>query len=588
MKNAARTLSGFTRYFLFGAFIVICLLTVINLALPKPQAQQMQAIQSAQTAQSAPTTSSAGYSVNTNLAKDQHTRVQTLIIDLSSAFICQLAGIDVVNPQQGCVTIDPVTNKLGYAPVDPAHPQIGGVLGLSTHMISSLYNQPISSGEYLATLSNNFGFTEKAYAQNGTGFRVLSPLQSLWTTIRNVTYIIFILVFVIIGVGIMLRVKIDPRTSMTLQNQIPKIVIGLILITFSYAIAGLFVDFMWVVTYTGVNLVTRDVNKDFADQTNIYCPHPEAKAAVGAVATGGLFNNPIAYVTDLFGDETGCLGSVDGIIGVSAAVGNTLGDVLSRAILESLGMDADLGPCRGGGVLGIGVDISNCLKEAVFGFFKYLIGIIATLILIVAVIIALFRLWFVLIRSFVYVILGTIVGPLYIAAGLLPGSSLGFANWLRFLAAHTLVFPATVILIVIARVIYVTPNIGSPEPGATFIPPLIGNPNLADNFGNLITIGMLFILPEILNLLRDAFKTQPNKYLSPAIQKGFSRGVGPVSAPISSYWGRLTRFDPHKNEVGLLAGVWRQKTGNTGPVGRFFRGTRGMTDEERRKVTGGH
>jgi len=45
---------------------------------------------------------------------------------------------------------------------------------------------------------------------------------------------------------IMFRVKINPQTVVTVQSSLPKIVISAVLITFSYAIAGLLIDIMYV------------------------------------------------------------------------------------------------------------------------------------------------------------------------------------------------------------------------------------------------------------------------------------------------------------------------------------------------------
>ena len=42
----------------------------------------------------------------------------------------------------------------------------------------------------------------------------------------------FVLVFVIVGVAIMLRVKIDPRTVMTIQNQIQNLLLEFFLLLF--------------------------------------------------------------------------------------------------------------------------------------------------------------------------------------------------------------------------------------------------------------------------------------------------------------------------------------------------------------------
>src|SRR3989338_11081239 len=118
-----------------------------------------------------------------------------------------------------------------------------------SNMISMLYAPPIHTSDYFQSLANNFGIVKNANAQTkGTGFDGLKPLQNLWEAFRNIVYLLFVIVFVVIGLAIMLRIKIDPRTVMTIQNQIPKIIIGILLVTFSFAIAGFLVDIMWILT----------------------------------------------------------------------------------------------------------------------------------------------------------------------------------------------------------------------------------------------------------------------------------------------------------------------------------------------------
>ena len=64
---------------------------------------------------------------------------------------------------------------------------------------------------------------------------------------------------------------------MTIQNQIPKIIISLILVTFSFAIAGFLIDLMWVSIYVVINLMSQaDPNiTASAVGTAIYHPAPQ-------------------------------------------------------------------------------------------------------------------------------------------------------------------------------------------------------------------------------------------------------------------------------------------------------------------------
>ena len=55
-----------------------------------------------------------------------------------------------------------------------------------------------------------------------------------------------VIILIAAGFMIMFRVKINPQTVVSLQTMIPKLVITLLLVTFSYAIAGLVIDMIYV------------------------------------------------------------------------------------------------------------------------------------------------------------------------------------------------------------------------------------------------------------------------------------------------------------------------------------------------------
>jgi len=510
------------------------------------------------------------------------TKAQIKLIEISAALICQLTGLDVLNPYHTCLIPDPQTGELRSYKIDPQNPQIGGVVGFSANAIAYLFNKPLNSTSYIDYLASNFGIVKETHAQSnpGAGFNALEAIRDLWIRFRDLTYIFLIIIFILIGIGIMLRVKIDPRTVMSIQNQLPKIIVTIILITFSYPIAGLLIDGMWLATYGGISLITNN--------GNVPCPEGPPKTddqgieqTVDVAATKNLLNNPINFTNELFGNATGCLGNIDGIVKLGGVVGISLGDIVSRGIIEFLGWNDSqiLEQCNGLVTIsrhGLSTDIQDCLRTAVFGFVKYLISILTVIIVIAAIVIALFRLWFLLLRAFIYVIIGAISAPLWIGAGLIPGNKFGFGSWLRFMGAHLLVFPTAVAMIVAARVIYVQEGLNNPT--TTCIPPLLANPNALDNFGNLIAVGIIFVTPEILHLLRDALNTQPNKYVTPAIIGGFARGSAVGTAPVRETWKQFTHYDKNTGEAGVLRAWWLTK--GPGRITRRFTRTISPTGRE--------
>jgi|GEM_PF-6006586 len=124
---------------------------------------------------------------------------------------------------------------------DPTSWRNYGVVGFAGATAGSLlkYPVPVNSKQYFASI-NPF---KSARAE--TGMETLQNNQvilEVWTNVRNASLALAVVALVIIGFMIMFRFPLGPRNVVTIQNALPKIAISLILIVFSYAIAGLMID----------------------------------------------------------------------------------------------------------------------------------------------------------------------------------------------------------------------------------------------------------------------------------------------------------------------------------------------------------
>lgn len=142
-----------------------------------------------------------------------------------------------------------------------------GMVGDMSEVIAWMYNSPAATTErYVADVLNSAGIVQPAYAQ-GLGFASLDPVLNTWKTFRNMAYLFFVVVFMVIGFLIMMRQKVGGQTVVTAQQAIPHIIVALLLVTFSYAIAGLLIDMMYLVMYLLLALFNRDqesfLNKNF-------------------------------------------------------------------------------------------------------------------------------------------------------------------------------------------------------------------------------------------------------------------------------------------------------------------------------------
>lgn len=521
-----------------------------------------------------------GISSNTdaNVPQNGDTYAQETLINVVSAFMCQLTGIDSTNPQQPCLGVNPTTGKIGFPPAQSAHTfgqvqtqsQLNGAMGLISGSISSLYTPPISTAQYTDYLSSSFGIVHQADAASNTsscsntlgyGFCGLTTIFSLWAGIRDFAYAGLTILFIVIGVGVMLRFRVDPRTVMTLQNQIPRVIIAILLITFSYAIAGVMIDLMWTVTYAGVNFIsnTSGAQVVFCQQAN-HQPHP-----LSNVVEQQLIEDPFNFTDTVF--RGSCGGGVNnGILSLSSDVATALGTIVTQAIETTLNFNES--GC------GFSLEIFNpahdigCAAQSAFGtFLIWTAEQIVKLIVIIALLIALFRLWWKLISSYITFIIFVIMGPLWIVMGLIPGRPLGFEKWFRIIFANLAVFPLEAFLIVFARVITDVPQALNPQ--NNFVAPLIGNPNVS-TFTALLGVGAILMAPSVPDLIKERMKATGQAKYGAAIAAMAVPAVKFATNPATQAWKSANRYDAHGNPEGAIAVRKAQVMQNLPGIGRQF------------------
>jgi hypothetical protein len=264
----------------------------------------------------------------------------------------------------------------------------GGLIGLTNRSIASLYDIPVSGVEYIAHVKDNF-LGKPVHAANN-GFTSLSPLIPIWKGFRNATYILFSLVFVVIGLMIMLRIKVSPQATLTIQNSIPKLITSLVLVTFSYAIVGLLIDFTYVIAGLGISIILNSTNNG----ANV----------IDIVANPGVMGR-IFEITPVW---------------IGAVLGGVVGGIM--ALIPAIGW-----------VMGIIAFILIFLGTLIFIFvqvFKFFIGII---------------------KCYINILIRTIIGPLEIALGAIPNLKMGFNTWFINIFANLMVFPISLIILVLIK-----------------------------------------------------------------------------------------------------------------------------------------
>jgi hypothetical protein len=335
-------------------------------------------------------------------------------------------------------------------------PNQHGVFGALASLTATMYvSPPISGVDYLADVSKNIAIGRPARAQV-EGYRFLEPVRELWQVSRNVAYLAFVIIFVVIGAMIMARARIDPRTVATVQNAIPGIVIALILVTFSYALSGLMID----VSTVSIRLIAGFFTQArFAD--------PNLLKQITDLETGN--KSFFQFIAPLFPDEIGAVKNVT--------------EKIIETILETFG------------VAGVFGDFLSAVGGGLFA-----------LIIALAIVFAIFRTFFMLLTAFVSIIMLTVISPFQFLIGAIPGRGGVFVGWARSMLNQVLIFPVTFAMIVLSAVFIDAENFGGiTKPIGEFersIAPF-GFKGL-NMVNDLIGLGIFLLTPKVADMVRDA------------------------------------------------------------------------------------
>ncbi len=261
-------------------------------------------------------------------------------------------------------------------------------------MVTAMYaNPPADLALWIKDTGQTLGFIPREVNAQGIGFSGLSPLLPLWKGFRNIAYALLALVMVIIGFMVMFRKKIDPKTVVTVQNALPKIVLTLLLITFSYAIVGLMIDLMYLVIAIVASLLI-----------------PVSNGALGADTASKYMNGGI---WNLFAMVFG--GGLSAVHNITKLLGFTDTTLLQK-------------------VLHVGAD-------AVLGFFVA-----------IALLFAWIRILFLLVGAYIQILISLLTGPLQILTEAFPGSN-GFSSWIKNLFVNIAAFPITAGMLMIGTIL---------------------------------------------------------------------------------------------------------------------------------------
>lgn len=364
-------------------------------------------------------------------------------------------------------------------------------LGSTTNLISYMYTHPPASGvEYIAQTLHNFSLTKQAYAQ-GIGYSGLSPIQPIWRAFRNLAYGVLVIVLVAIGFMIMFRMKMGAQTAVTIQSAIPNIIITLLLITFSYAIAGLLIDLMYFLIMLVISVF---VNAGLGTELNGFLGSSGA-APIDAQKYQEFYVN--ANTWDLLQSVM----NFETIVGLpNALIRSGIGNLWLR--LGTAQTDAGTIAQFFGFVAGSAINLVG--------------GALLTLLISLGLLFVFVRLFFIFLNSYIQILLSVILAPVQLLMGAVPGQNT-FRNWLMGLIGNLVVFPTAVALFMLNLTITVMAikESGKDIAGTDlWIPPFLfgsakGSQVDAATPIALIGFGILMLTPTLINTVKGLFAPKP-------------------------------------------------------------------------------
>lgn len=362
------------------------------------------------------------------------------LFNIMHALSCFGAGQSIIG--ESCIEYQiqkDLQGKVQTVPVLSSVNTSGGLLGATGGIIGALYtNRPLNTVDYLASVGQSLGIVKEANAQvPGSGTSVLSPILKLWEVSRNIAYLVMILIFLVVGLMIMFRSRLNPQTVINIQAALPGLVIGLILITFSYFMAALISDMAFV----GTNIVGAyfsAVRGEAANPQNLV----EDLSSRSVISIFTPFTRPFGFyemwdVLDSFWEDL-----KDPKISDTDLFAYDPSRVIKYLLLFMIWqVFSPLGSAFGGtGSVVVGLGSFVITNVFTLQLISFGLGFLTMIILVYTM----FRLALRLINSFLTIIFLTVTAPFQFLFASLPGRQGVVTDWILNMLANVLAFPAVI------------------------------------------------------------------------------------------------------------------------------------------------
>ncbi|MDP4011355.1 MAG: hypothetical protein Q8P72_03970 [Candidatus Roizmanbacteria bacterium] len=484
-------------------------------------------------------------------------------------------------------------------PSDAAKFKDGSLFGSVSGLMATPYSNPPASGLAWARegLASS-GLIPSAYASEGIGFSSIKGFLSVWTGFRNISLLLLVMLTVILGFMVMFRSKMGGQTAVSLDSILPRIVITMILISFSFAIAGFMIDLMYVTIGLVVDiLLGYGLNFPVEQVASIQDDFIGAKLhdlwPQGSFWGGGA--SPSAFsVGSAMWDFVPV--EFKGILDL--VVMRTLSQFLANTWLAKWFHLADTTANIGwtGGALtfvtGLNIGgINSSFWKWVFtmlgtGLLSWILpALIIGLLIILTILLHMFKIFFILLASYIKIMLYIMFAPIIILFEVIPGQN-AFGWWFKNLVGELIAFPTVVTIMLTGQVIMMintagrfgTGSLGSSYstlgqnilPGSLpfTLPFLYGF--RPEDFNMIVALGLILITPDFIKIVKAKIGVQesPLNFGLGTFFAGagiFMSGLGTASQ-LQGFRQAAVGHDMTKGWLHTLFPAWAEKIRTGGVI----------------------
>ncbi len=362
-----------------------------------------------------------------------------------------------------------------------------GLLGMTFDMNEGLYaNYPtFDVPEHLAQqwVPGYSDQTNKLYADSGYNELSKTGIDVIWTRVLNISYVVFVLIMIAAGFMIMFRNKLGGQTIVTLGNVLPRVIISLIIATFSFAIAGLIIDL------------------------------------------GGVMNGIVLWILDV--EDPTPISTLGNLIKATFNSGSGLAGTLSD-FLQGIGLDSFTKVATASTVAGV-VALVAIFSNPVTGAIGF-VGIILVISAIGIILFGAIKVLITLFKAYFSLLFAVISGPIQITLGAIPGNNKFLTNWFLSIVRNVLVFPMVLFIIYLPNVLN---SVQTGDMSLSFPAKLVGDPN---GMPVNLSAGIFIAVLKVLSLY---FAAQAPKYLEAWLPADSSRAMGEASKNVKDSLSKI-------------------------------------------------